>query len=356
VTISLPILFILVCAAASAALTGLIRRLAWRHGMVDVPNQRSSHQVVTARGGGLAIVLVVLAGAALLALDGILSERLFVALASSSGMVAAIGWIDDRRHVPAPIRFGIHLVAAAVVVLLVDGTEQIVIGAGAVYVGAAGAAIAVLGVVWGTNLYNFMDGTDGLAASEAVIVAGAAALLLLQADEPGLAGVAALLAAGSAGFLIWNWQPAKIFMGDVGSGFIGFLIAALAVAAWGAGALSPLTWLVLLGGFVGDATITLVRRVMRGEKWYSAHRMHAYQRLAGAGWSHSRVALGMMGLNLALVTLAVTGENRPSLMPYAVGAAAALVVIAYVLVERRAPMRNGPVNRLQDRRSSHFHA
>jgi Fuc2NAc and GlcNAc transferase len=156
-----------------------------------------------------------------------------------------------------------------------------------------------LGIVWVLNLYNFMDGIDGLAASEAVFVAlGSAFLLLLAGGSPGVVAASAAFGAACLGFLGWNWPPAKIFMGDVGSGYIGYTIAVLALAAARDQSSLLAVWLILSGLFIIDATVTLVRRLFRGEKVYSAHRSHAYQWLARRWKSHKSVTVLAVGINL----------------------------------------------------------
>jgi Fuc2NAc and GlcNAc transferase len=197
--------------------------------------------------------------------------------------------------------------------------------------------LAVLGIVWATNLYNFMDGIDGLAGAEAASV-GLLGAALLAPWNPSLAVVAALVAGSAAGFLPLNWAPARIFMGDVGSGFLGFLFAALAVASEHAGALPALIWLLLLGVFFADATITLLRRFVRGDRWYAPHRSHAYQRAVQGGWSHAGVSGAVLGLNAALGAMAWWITREPGLLLPMLAAAGVIMAILYLLLERWIPM------------------
>jgi Fuc2NAc and GlcNAc transferase len=201
--------------------------------------------------------------------------------------------------------------------------------------------LAVLALVWLTNLYNFMDGIDGLAAGEAVAVAAAGGALLWSSGEAGLASVAWTTGAASAGFLLWNWPPARIFMGDVGSGFLGFLFGALALASDRSGAAPAWLWLVLLGAFVGDATLTLARRAWYREPLALAHRKHAYQRLVQSGLSHRAATCSVLSLTLVLAILGSLALRRPAAAGAAGGVAVALVLLAYAAVERRRPMRRG---------------
>jgi Fuc2NAc and GlcNAc transferase len=202
--------------------------------------------------------------------------------------------------------------------------------------------MAALAIAWCANLYNFMDGIDGLAATEAVVVGGAGGLLLLRAGAPDLALIALLSAAASTGFLVWNWPPAQIFMGDAGSGLLGFLFGALAVVSVKRGVLSPSVWLLLLGVFLFDATATLVRRFLAGERWYSAHRLHAYQRAVQSGLSHRTVTGSVLALNCALASLAVLVALHPEWTLASLAVATALLLGSYLTVEHRRPMFSGP--------------
>ena len=324
---------------ASAGLAGLARRYALAHALVDVPNERSSHSVPTPRGGGLAIALVVLVGVGLLATTGQVGPRVAVALGGGGALVAAVGWLDDRRGLSARMRLVVHVAAAIWTVVWLRGMPQLSVGEGAVSLGFAGALLAILGIVWSTNLYNFMDGIDGVAAAEAATV-GVVGALLLARREPSLALIAVLLAAAAAGFLVWNWPPARLFMGDVGSGFLGFFFGGLAVASENTHALPALLWLLLLGPFFIDATVTLLRRMARGERWYAAHRTHAYQRAAQAGWSHRRVTAAVVGLSAALGLLAALVAGNAALLGPVLAAAAGALVTLYRVVERWRPMRS----------------
>lgn len=335
----LPWLFAGAAALGSLALTGLVRRYALARALLDVPNARSSHTVPTPRGGGIAIAGVVLGGALLLALVGALPGRVATALVGGGALVAWIGWRDDRRHVPAPLRAAAHAAAALWAVAWLGGLPTISLGAATVPLGGAGWAVAVVGVVWCVNLYNFMDGIDGIAGTEALTTAGAMGAVLLAAGHGALGTVALLVAGAAAGFLYWNWAPARIFMGDAGSGFLGYVLAVLALAAENAGAVPAIALLTaLLAVFVVDATLTLLRRMARGERWSQAHRSHAYQRAVQSGLSHTQVTLTVLAANVLFAVLAwrvvADGSRVGSTLAAAVGVAVAL----YALAERRKPM------------------
>src|SRR3569832_137976 len=285
---------------ASLLLTAVIRRYANRC-LLDVPNERSSHKTPTPRGGGLAIGIVFLAVVGLLGIFDMVPASLRIALIGGGALVAAIGWLDDHRHVAAGWRVLVHLASAVWAVYWLNGFPSFSLGHVQLYVSCVGHMLAILGIVWMINLYNFMDGIDGLAADEAVTVALVAAGLLWWGGAPDLALGAALLAAACGGFLWWNWPPAKIFMGDVGSGFLGYCFAVLMLASEKAQALPLTAWLILLAVFVLDATYTLTNHNTHKEKWYTAHRSHAYQRLIQLGHPHVRVTSAVMLVNLLVL-------------------------------------------------------
>jgi Fuc2NAc and GlcNAc transferase len=290
--------------------TGIMRRFALRRNLIDVPNERSSHSLPTPRGGGVAIVVAFFVAAFLLAGLGLMNGKILGALLIGGGAMAFVGFLDDRWHLRASVRFSVHLVAALCVVILLGGIPEATLMAWGLHGIWIGGLVAVLVLVWTTNLFNFMDGIDGIAGSEAVFVSCAGALLnWSQGGAPGLTAAMLSLAAASLGFLRWNWPPARIFMGDVGSGFLGFSLAVLGLAASQSGTF-PIEVLAILGGvFVVDATVTLIRRVIRGDTWFEAHRSHAYQHLARRWKAHLPVTIVVMIINvfwlLPLATLAV---------------------------------------------------
>jgi Fuc2NAc and GlcNAc transferase len=319
-------------------LTRWVRQWALSRALMDIPNGRSSHVVPTPRGGGLAIVAVVLITATALGVFGILDRRAAIALVGGGLMVAGVGFRDDWSHLRARVRVTVHFAAAAWAVAWLGGLPALDWGGGVARMGTAGAVLAVVGVVWCINLYNFMDGIDGIAGTEALVAGTIGGLLLWSAGAGGLALCAAAVAASSAGFLAWNWQPARIFMGDVGSGFLGFVFAVLALASERSGAVPLLVWILLAGVFVFDASVTLLRRILRGARPYEAHRSHAYQRLVQSGWTHARVCVTLLALNALLAGLAVVGASQRGYLLEALGAGILLLTIAYVAAERVRPM------------------
>lgn len=299
--------------ALSFLMTGRVRRYALER-LLDVPNDRSSHQAPTPRGGGLAIVLAFALGLVVSSAAGWLSGQ-FQAILVGGLMVAAIGFWDDHGHVPARWRMLAHVLAAALAVFGMGGMAVLWVNGQSVALGWAGPVLAVVFIAWMLNLFNFMDGIDGIAAGEVLSVAGSAAGLTLWSQPDTRLWLAyALLAVAAGGFLLWNWPPARIFMGDVGSGFLGYMLGAFAVASGADGGLSLVVWLILSGVFVVDASLTLAIRVISGQRWYEAHRSHAYQKATRLLGGHKPVTLRVLLINgLWLLPLAALAAARPEI-------------------------------------------
>jgi Fuc2NAc and GlcNAc transferase len=286
-------------AVSSWAMTAWLRQYAIRRRMVDVPNPRSSHRVATPRGGGGAIVL---ATSAALAWWSWMTGSSALAVAIGCGLVvAAIGFVDDHRPVPALTRLIGHTLSAIVAVFSLS-LDRFDVGSSGAALWIAGAAVAIIFVVWLINLTNFMDGIDGIAGVQTITVcAAAAALSQWLAPGTGLWFEPAVLGAASIGFLIWNWPPARVFMGDVGSGFVGFMVAIFTLRASLVAPALGWCWLILSGVFIVDATLTLARRTARGDRLFEAHRSHAYQHLALA-WGHRPVTLLVAAITVCWLT------------------------------------------------------
>jgi Fuc2NAc and GlcNAc transferase len=315
---------------ASSAGTYLILRFANSLGLIDVPNARSSHHRPTARGGGGAIAIVLLASFGVLAANGWLNRPQFLTLAGGGCAIAVIGFLDDRWSIPARVRICVHGIAALLAIALLGWIEIPGIGSAAKWLSAA---VSIIGVMWYVNLFNFMDGIDGIAASEAIFIALAGAWLNdLHHGQWGISVSLLFLAAANLGFLVWNWPPARIFMGDSGSGLCGFALAALALAASRSSALPLETWLILSGVFVVDATVTLARRIFRGAQWYAAHRSHAYQQLARRFKAHLPATLAVIAVNVFwLLPWAWYAEVAPTNAPFALIAALGPLIVLAVL-------------------------
>jgi Fuc2NAc and GlcNAc transferase len=308
-------------------LTFLARYLALRHGVMDHPSGRSSHNVPTPRGGGVAIVLTVAAAAPFIAARVPDAVAPFGAVILPTLVVALLGLLDDRYSLTAGLRLVVQLACAVSCIAAVTAIVRPVPSVGT----AAVLVFCVFATLWCTNLYNFMDGIDGIAGTEGLFVSVAAAVLISGRDASGIAELLWVTAGACGGFLVWNWQPARIFMGDVGSAALGFLFAAVATFTWLTGAMSPWVWAILLGAFVTDATVTLLVRWRRGEKLMEAHRSHAYQRVARKLGSHGSTVGWLLALNLLwLLPIAALAQHWPGHAPWlACLALGPLAVAAY---------------------------
>lgn len=280
----------------SIVLTYSIKFYALKKSVMDIPNERSSHAVPTPRGGGAAIIMVFYMG--LFYFRESIDMQLFYALLCGLP-VALIGLLDDIFTLSSKIRFLIQSVSAIIALYFLGGVTFIDF----VLFELQGwwlNIIVFFAIVWLTNLYNFLDGIDGYAGSEAVTVG--LGLFLLFHNPLGLVIVAAAL-----GFLMFNWHQASIFMGDIGSTTLGFIFAVFVFADTGEG--SIYVWLVLLSLFWFDATLTLIRRYLNGERISQAHKKHAYQRLVQSGWAHDKVVWTALLYNLLFLGLLYYVEN-----------------------------------------------
>lgn len=292
----------LLTALASWLLTAALRRYALARQVLDHPNERSSHTVPTPRGGGVAIVAAFCAGLLVLVANGQVQGRGAWAVLGAGAWLALVGFVDDHRHIAARWRLLAHFIGAAWALAWLGGLPPLALAGTALDLGTFGTAVAAIGLVWLLNLYNFMDGIDGIAGVEAVSVALPGAGLWWMATGSGDALVPVLVAAATLGFLIWNFPPARIFMGDAGSGFLGIVLGTIALwSAWQAPQLLW-SWAILLGVFAVDATVTLLRRLYRRERVDEAHRSHAYQYASRHHGEHRIVTLAVGAINLCWLT------------------------------------------------------
>jgi UDP-N-acetylmuramyl pentapeptide phosphotransferase/UDP-N-acetylglucosamine-1-phosphate transferase len=276
--------------------------------ILDIPNERSSHSVPTPRGGGIVIVVSVLIGCVvgwwlLEPPPPFLPTLIFVL---SAGLVALVSWRDDVRSVSNRVRLGVHSLGAIMSVIAFGYWQVINLPfIGILSLGWIGFIITFLWTVGLTNAYNFMDGIDGIAGTQAVVAGIGWIVIGWISEQPFLVLMGTTIAASSAGFLGHNWPPARIFMGDVGSAFLGFTLAVLAVAGSVVGPRLPLAGALVVWPFVFDTSFTLLRRLRYGENIFVAHRSHLYQRLVIAGWSHRAVTLLYLSLTVLGAVLAV---------------------------------------------------
>lgn len=279
--------------------------------------------------------------ASLLVLYGldVIEGRMLAVLFVGGTVIAAVGFVDDRIDLDRRLRLGAHAALAVWILLWVGGAPSVEIGGAPLDLGPAGDVFALLAVTWFINLYNFMDGVDGMAASGTIFFSVAAgALLLLAGERTDLSAAFGYLAAATLGFLPLNLPKARLFMGDTGSGFLGYSVAALAVVTMSQGAMSAWVWIILLGYFLSDTGVTLVLRlVLHGRRFYRTHRDHAYQNLARIWGSHGRITALVTAVHLVwLFPLALIATLEPRLGP-ALAVLANLPLIAFAL-------RFGPLN------------
>jgi Fuc2NAc and GlcNAc transferase len=279
-------------------MTAMLRRYALSRSLLDIPNERSSHTLATPRGGGLSFVITFLVALSVLGGWGYVTPSVLDSLLGAGGLVALVGFMDDHGHIAARWRLLGHFIAAGWGLFWIGGLPPITIFGVPLSAAWLCIIIGLLYLVWLLNLYNFMDGIDGIASIEAICVCLGGSLLYWLTGHAQEAVLPMLLAATVAGFLVWNFPPARIFMGDAGSGFLGIVLGLLALMA---GWINPLLfwgWLILLGVFVVDATFTLARRLLRGDKVYQAHRSHAYQYASRRYAGHRPVSLAVAAINL----------------------------------------------------------
>ena len=307
--------------AAIAALRG--SRFAAK--LADVPNERSLHAAPVPRVGGIGLMVAALPVALWLA-----DSAIAVLLACAAALVV-VSAADDVRSLPISVRLPAHVAAATVAILAIGAPSGAHEGLGIVE-----AAVAIVAIVWMANLYNFMDGSDGLAGGMALIGFGVLALAAAASRQWPLAMACAAIASAAAGFLPWNFPPARVFFGDAGSVPLGFLAAALGLhgaltSAW------PIAFPILVfSPFIADATVTLARRVARRERFWRAHRSHYYQRLVLAGWSRSRLALSAYALMIGAAAAAFVFRAAEPRMQLAIIAGwVALYAALFIAIERR---------------------
>ena len=289
---------IMVAGVLAWLMTAMLRRYALSRSLLDIPNERSSHTLATPRGGGLSFVITFLVALSVLGGWGYVKPSVLVSLLGAGGLVALVGFMDDHGHIAARWRLLGHFIAAGWGLFWIGGLPPITIFGVPLSAAWLSIIIGLLYLVWLLNLYNFMDGIDGIASIEAICVCLGGSLLYWLTGHAQEAVLPMLLAATVAGFLVWNLPPARIFMGDAGSGFLGIVLGLLALMA---GWINPLLfwgWLILLGVFVVDATFTLARRLLRGDKVYQAHRSHAYQYASRRYAGHRPVSLAVAAINL----------------------------------------------------------
>lgn len=324
----LPLTTAVVAFAVALVATPAVRFAAARTGLLDVPGPRSSHARATPRGGGLVLVAALAAALVVLAPAPWRDRPDVAALLLAGGALALTGLADDRFSLPAPWRLGLETTAAATLVAVSGGFERVPLPPPLdVPLGPLAGAAAVVWIVAVVNFYNFLDGIDGLAALQGAVTGMGVALAGWDAFAT-LFGAA--LAGGCAAFLCFNWSPARIFLGDVGSLLLGFAFAALPLLAPPPQRPRAVFFVALsLWLFLADASFTLLSRLARGARWDEPHREHLYQRLVRIGASHRTVAAGIGTGSAVLTAAALVGWRAGT----AVELAAALFALALFTAE-----------------------
>jgi Fuc2NAc and GlcNAc transferase len=310
----------------TVAVTRAYRAFAIRRGIVASLNFRSLHQRPVPRGGGIVFSTVCIAAVIGLSFTATVDPRLLRALVVGGVVAAGFGFVDDARHVAAPVKLFVQMALAGWVLVCFDGTPLVDVPLTPRWLDIG---LSWMGLVWVMNLYNFIDGIDGLAAMGAVSISAISILvLLLVGADRSVVLVLTAVALCSAGFLVFNWPPASIFMGDSGSLFLGFYFGTLIAATLVNGDLSLWSWLIVFGYFAGDTTTTTLVRMFVADKWYGEHRSHAYQNLARIWDSHLKVVRGVALYQLLwLLPLAIWSVLAPSAAPVAALLALAPVVV-----------------------------
>ena len=286
----------------SFGLTYFIKEYAIKKSLVATVNERSSHSVPTPHGGGIAVSLTWFTGLIYLYLNDQIEPMLFYALIIGA-VIAVVGLVDDIVELSPKLRMVVFTLVGASGLYIIGGLESITFGLFNISNSVVTSAFTMLMILWYINLTNFIDGIDSYLAVKFIFLSGAG-LLLFGGAHFAVLGVSVL------GFLYWNWHKAKIFMGDVGSTLLGYTIAIITIYYANIEALNLWIWVTLYGVFWFDATVTLVRRLLNGEKPSFPHKKHAYQRLTQAGWSHSKVTFYALGLNLVIFSFVYFISNE----------------------------------------------
>jgi Fuc2NAc and GlcNAc transferase len=301
--------------------------------MTVIPNERSLHDSPTPKGGGIAIVLTWYTGITILYFSGIIERSLFLALLSGA-FLAIVSLIDDIKELKPIIRLIVQFLTAIIAFIFLEGIRPLVMPSVNIDYNYLVYPLAIIGMVWFINLFNFMDGVDGLASMEAIFVCSVFFVFTWN-----MATV--LLIACIAGFLYWNWPKASIFMGDTGSTQLGFILVVLGIYYHNTFEFSILNWIMLTSPFWFDATLTLFRRWRNGERLSEPHRKHVYQRIVQAGSSHKEVNLYLFCINLFIIALIILYRDVDFLrIPLFVFTIIFFYLIAR-FVDRKVPFRRG---------------
>ncbi len=323
------LIFLIIITASSFSLTFFYRYFALRLKILDIPNNRSSHSSPVPRGGGLAIIFCWYAVIVYLYVNNLLEKNLFFAFASGL-ILAVISLLDDLFSIKPIIRLLTQLVTATLAVYFINGITFIDISGWIISNDIILTPLLIFSIVWFINLYNFLDGIDGYASIEAISVA-----LVIYLFTGNL--LLLIFASCVAGFLFWNWPKAKIFMGDVGSTQLGYVLIIMGIYFNNKGEFDFMNWLLISSPFWFDATLTLFRRWRKGERIDQPHKKHAYQRLVQSGYSHLKVDLLLICLNF-LIGLTILFIDRFKYLQLPISLI--IIIFLYLLtriIDRKVP-------------------
>ena len=299
------ILLFLCCFVLTLAGTYFYRLIAIKYGIIAKKNFRTLHEINLPKGGGIVFSLVFLIFSLYLCMAGIISTYLAVPLLVGGLLISIFGLIDDKYDIPANIKFVIQFSSSVFLLYWFEGVDLLFEPESMpLKTGASGIVLGMIMLCWWLNAYNFMDGIDGMVASETVFICVLLGILITvnYPEYSSYASVLALLAAVCLAFLVFNWPPAKIFMGDAGSLFLGFTFSVLILFSMEQAIVTVWQWLIVFSYFVFDTGITLLLRIIKVRKWYGVHRSHAYQNLARIWGDHKRVTGLVMLYNLLWIT------------------------------------------------------
>jgi UDP-N-acetylmuramyl pentapeptide phosphotransferase/UDP-N-acetylglucosamine-1-phosphate transferase len=308
-------------------------RFAVRNEMTVIPNERSLHDIPTPKGGGIAITVTWYTGITVLFFSGIIERSLYFALLSGI-IVAFVSLIDDIKGLKPIIRLIVHFLTAILAFYFLKGLRPLVLPEYSINYNFLVYPLAIIGMVWFINLFNFMDGVDGFVSVETITIS---CILFVMSWNI----ITILLIVCVTGFLCWNWPKGKIFMGDVGSTQLGFILVVLGIYFHNTFEFSILNWIMLTSPFWFDATLTLFRRWRNKEKLSEAHRKHVYQRIVQAGFSHEKVNLFLILINLVIITLIIIYREFKVLQIPIFGLSLLIFHMITKAVDRRVPFKKG---------------
>lgn len=327
--LNIYILLLIISGLASFSLTFFLSGLKNRAGMIAIPNKRSLHEKPVPKSGGIAIVITWYAGLTILFLNDFIEKNLYCALMTGV-LISVVSLLDDIYEVKPVLRLLIHFISAVIAFSFLGGLRPLFIPEIHFNYNWIVYPIAIIGIVWFINLFNFMDGVDGYASVEAIFISS---VFFIMSWNP----ASVLLIVCVSGFLIWNWPKARIFMGDTGSTQLGFVLVISGIYFHNTLEFSILNWIMLTSPFWFDATITLARRWKNNENLSKGHRKHVYQRFVRMGYPHQVVNYILIGLNMLIIALIILYRSHKYLqIPIFI----ITLVIYYILtryVDKRVP-------------------